>query len=80
MNHDDPYGNLDFDKGQEEDSMTCLHLLSGTTCGPDFLIPDNWFADRAFAVVELIDALRKRIRMHYHSHCVNSCTNNAPLP
>jgi hypothetical protein len=30
-----------------------------------FLIPDNWSADQALAVVELIDDLRERICMHY---------------
>jgi hypothetical protein len=45
--------------------MTRLHLPSGTTCGLDFLIPDNWSTDQALAVVELIDDLRERICMHY---------------
>ena len=45
--------------------MTRLHLPSGTTCGLDFLIPDDWSADQALAVVELIDDLRERICMHY---------------
>ena len=45
--------------------MTRLHLPSGTTCGLDFLIPDNWSAEQALAVVELIDDLRERICMHY---------------
>jgi hypothetical protein len=45
--------------------MTRLHLPSGITCGLDFLIPDNWSADQALAVVELIDDLRERICMHY---------------
>jgi hypothetical protein len=45
--------------------MTRAHLPSGITCGLDFLIPDNWSADQALAVVELIDDLRERICMHY---------------
>jgi hypothetical protein len=45
--------------------MTRLHLPSGTTGGLDFLIPDDWSADQALAVVELIDDLRERICMHY---------------
>jgi hypothetical protein len=45
--------------------MTRHHLPSGTTSGLDFLIPDNWSADQALAVVELIDDLRERICMHY---------------
>lgn len=45
--------------------MTHHHLPSGTTSGLDFLIPDNWSADQALAVVELIDDLRERICMHY---------------
>ncbi|MFL9989588.1 hypothetical protein [Paraburkholderia sediminicola] len=45
--------------------MTRLHLPSGTTCGLDFLIPDNWSAEQALAVVELIDDLRERICSHY---------------
>ncbi len=45
--------------------MTRLHLPSGITCGLDFLIPDNWSADQALAVVELIDDLRWRICTHY---------------
>jgi len=45
--------------------MTRLHLPSGITCGLDFLIPDNWSADQALAVVELIDDLHERICMHY---------------
>jgi len=52
--------------------MTRLHLPSGTTGGLDFLIPDDWSADQALAVVELIDDLRERICMHYqvqlHEH------------
>jgi hypothetical protein len=45
--------------------MTHSHLPSGTTHGLDFLIPDNWSADQALAVVELIDDLRERICTHY---------------
>ncbi|OXC71790.1 hypothetical protein [Caballeronia sordidicola] len=45
--------------------MTRLHLPSGITCGLDFLIPDNWSADQALAVIELIDDLRERICLHY---------------
>ncbi|MGA7815136.1 hypothetical protein [Caballeronia sp.] len=45
--------------------MTRLHLPSGTTHGLDFLIPDNWSADQALAVIELLDDLRERICMHY---------------
>lgn len=45
--------------------MTRLHLPSGTTGGLDFLIPEDWSADQALAVVELIDDLRERICMHY---------------
>ncbi|MGF6873999.1 hypothetical protein [Paraburkholderia sp. MM5477-R1] len=32
--------------------MKRLHLPSGITHGLDFLIPDNWSADQALAVVE----------------------------
>ncbi|WP_439672782.1 Transposase (plasmid) [Cupriavidus necator] len=42
-----------------------LHLPSGITHGLDFLIPDNWSAEQALAVVELIDDLRERICAHY---------------
>ncbi|CAD6562410.1 hypothetical protein LMG28727_07735 [Paraburkholderia kirstenboschensis] len=35
--------------------MKRLHLPSGITHGLDFLIPDNWSADQALAVVELIE-------------------------
>ena len=45
--------------------MKRRQLPSGITCGLDFLIPDNWSADQALAVVELIDDLRERICMHY---------------
>lgn len=45
--------------------MKRLHLPSGITHGLDFLIPDNWSADQALAVVELIDDLRERIAAHY---------------
>jgi len=45
--------------------MTHLHLPSGIAHGLDFLIPDNWSADQALAVVELIDDLRERIVAHY---------------
>ncbi|MFM0342368.1 MULTISPECIES: hypothetical protein [Paraburkholderia] len=45
--------------------MKRLHLPSGNTHGLDFLIPDNWSADQALAVVELIDDLRERIAAHY---------------
>ena len=45
--------------------MTRLHLPSGIAHGLDFLIPDNWSADQALAVVELIDDLRERIVAHY---------------
>jgi hypothetical protein len=45
--------------------MKSLHLPSGITHGLDFLIPDNWSADQALAVVELIDDLRERIAAHY---------------
>ncbi|WP_288830668.1 hypothetical protein [uncultured Paraburkholderia sp.] len=41
------------------------HLPSGITRGLDFLIPDNWSAEQALAVVELIEDLRARICMHY---------------
>ncbi|MFM0515209.1 hypothetical protein [Paraburkholderia sp. RL17-373-BIF-A] len=37
----------------------------GITHGLDFPIPDNWSADQALAVVELIDDLRERITAHY---------------
>ena len=33
--------------------------------GLNFLIPENWSADQALAVVELLDDLRERICMHY---------------
>jgi hypothetical protein len=45
--------------------MMRLHLPSGTTCGLDFLIPDDWSADQALAIIELLDDLRERICMHY---------------
>jgi hypothetical protein len=45
--------------------MKHLHLPSGISHGLDFLIPDNWSADQALAVVELIDDLRERIVAHY---------------
>ena len=45
--------------------MTRLHLPPGITCRRDFLVPDNWFADQALAVTELIDDLRERICMRY---------------
>ena len=45
--------------------MTRRQLPSGITCGLDFLIPDNWSADQALAIVELIDDLRERIVAHY---------------
>ena len=45
--------------------MKRLHLPSGITHGLDFLIPDNWSADQALAIVELIDDLRERIAAHY---------------
>ncbi|OXC74864.1 hypothetical protein [Caballeronia sordidicola] len=45
--------------------MTRRHLPSGGPCGLDFLIPDNWSANQALAVVELIDDLRERICTHY---------------
>jgi hypothetical protein len=45
--------------------MTRSHLPSGTTHGLDFLISDNWSADQALAVVELLDDLRERICTHY---------------
>lgn len=38
---------------------------SGITRGLDFLIPDDWSAEQALAVVELIDDLRERICAHY---------------
>jgi len=41
------------------------HLPSGINRGLDFLIPDNWSAEQALAVIELIDDLRERICMHY---------------
>jgi hypothetical protein len=33
--------------------------------GLDFLIPDDWSADQALAVIELLDDLQARICMHY---------------
>ena len=45
--------------------MTRVHLPSGIIYGLNFLIPDNWSADQALAVVELLDDLRERICMHY---------------
>jgi len=42
-----------------------LHLPSGITHGLDFLIPENWSAEQALAVVELIDDLRECIAAHY---------------
>ncbi|MGF6919927.1 hypothetical protein [Paraburkholderia sp. 40] len=45
--------------------MTRHHRPSGTTSGLDFLTPDNWSADQALAVVELLDDLRERICRHY---------------
>ncbi|CAH2813607.1 MAG: hypothetical protein CBCREVIR_3800 [Candidatus Burkholderia crenata] len=45
--------------------MTRHQSPSGITCGLDFLIPDNWSAEQALAIVELIDDLRERICTHY---------------
>jgi hypothetical protein len=45
--------------------MKPLHQPSGITHGLDFLIAENWSADQALAVVELIDDLRERIVGHY---------------
>ena len=45
--------------------MKHLHQPSGITHGLDFLIAENWSADQALAVVELIDDLRERIVGHY---------------
>ena len=45
--------------------MKRRQLPSGIPRGLDFLIPDNWSADQALAVVELINDLRERICMHY---------------
>jgi hypothetical protein len=60
--------------------MTRRQLPSGVACRLDFLIPDNWSAEQAFAVVELIDDLRWRICTHYHSHCTSYSANNVRLP
>ncbi|WP_036025041.1 hypothetical protein [Paraburkholderia dilworthii] len=60
--------------------MTSLHLPSGITHGLDFLISDNWSADQALAVVELIDELRERIASHYQIPLKTCCTNSARLP
>lgn len=38
---------------------------SRLTIGLDFLIDDNWTAEQAWAVVELLDDLRERIMSHY---------------
>jgi len=38
---------------------------SGLTIGLGFLIDDNWTAEQAWAVVELLDDLRWRIMSHY---------------
>jgi len=38
---------------------------SGLTIGLGFLIDDNWIAEQAWAVVELLDDLRGRIMSHY---------------
>jgi hypothetical protein len=38
---------------------------SGLTIGLGFLIDDNWTAEQAWAVVELLDDLRERIMSHY---------------
>ena len=38
---------------------------SGLTIGLGFLIDDNWTAEQAWAVVELLDDLRGRIMSHY---------------
>jgi hypothetical protein len=40
-------------------------LPSGIIHGLDFLLPDNWSAEQALAVVELLDDLRERICAHY---------------
>jgi hypothetical protein len=45
--------------------MTRSHLPSGTTRGLSFQIPDDWSANQALAVVELLDDLRERICTHY---------------
>ena len=45
--------------------MKHMPLPSGITCGLDFLIPDDWSAEQALAVFELIDDLRERICAHY---------------
>lgn len=38
---------------------------SGLTIGLGFLIDENWTAEQAWAVVELLDDLRGRIMSHY---------------
>jgi hypothetical protein len=38
---------------------------SGLTIGLGFLIDDNWTAEQAWVVVELLDDLRERIMSHY---------------
>lgn len=45
--------------------MKHLPLPSGITRGLDFLIPRDWSAEQALAVVELLDDLRERIVTHY---------------
>ncbi len=45
--------------------MKPLPQPSGITHGLEFLIAENWSADQALAVVELIDDLRERIVGHY---------------
>jgi hypothetical protein len=45
--------------------MKPMPLPSGIIRGLDFLISDNWSAEQALAVVELLDDLRERICAHY---------------
>ena len=47
--------------------MKPLPQPSGITHGLEFLIAENWSADQALAVVELIDDLRERIVGHYQN-------------
>ncbi len=45
--------------------MNSYQQPSGLTIGLGFLIDDNWTAEQAWAVVELLDDLRGRIMSHY---------------
>lgn len=47
--------------------MNKLDLPSGLHRGIPFLIPNDWSADQALAVFELLDDLRHQIWAHYQA-------------